>query len=94
MHQLDAVDLNLAPTTAIHLFSTVEWFGITVATFVADFWLNVHYGVCFILLPPLSPHPTTHLLPVHLPHTMALPKISAHLKKSAQKPLKSAFMDS
>jgi len=61
---LDAVNLKLAPTTARHLFSTVEWFGITVAAFMADFWLRVHYGMCFILLLPQTtacPPPTQPL---------------------------------
>jgi len=83
--------LKLAQTTARRLFSTLEWFGITVTVFMVDFWLRVHCGVCFILLPS---HPTTRPSSTHPPPHYANPKISAHLKKSAQKPLKPAFMDS
>jgi len=72
----------------------MEWFGITVAAFIADFWLRVYYGVCFILLPSLPPHPTAHPPPIHLPPCYTHPEISVHLKKSAQKLLKPAFMDS
>jgi len=88
---LDAVGLKLAPTTARRLFSTVEWFGITVAAF----WLKVHYGMCFILHPllPSAPLPSRPP-PNHPPLCYVRPEISAHLKKSAQKPLKPAFMDS
>jgi len=74
---LDAVDLKLAPTTARRLFSAMEWFGITVAAFMADFWLRVHYGVCFILLPPC---PTAQSPPTHPPPCYTCPEISAHLK--------------
>ena len=28
------------------LSCTVEWFGITVATFTANFWLTMYYGMC------------------------------------------------
>jgi len=80
---LDAVDLKLAPTTARHLFSTVEWFGITVVAFMADFWLRVHYAVYFILLLPLLPHTTTHPPPTH-PHTTLILKL-VPTQKSAQK---------
>jgi len=90
---LDAVDLK-SPTTARRLFSTVEWFGITVATFMADFWLRLYYGMCFIHLLPLPPYPTACPPPTHPPSQYACPEISAHLKKSVQKPLKPAFMDS
>jgi len=88
---LDAVSQKLALTTARHLFSTVEWFGTTVATFMADFWLRVHYGVCFI---HLQPHLTARPPPTHPRPCYIHPEISAHLKKSVQKPLKPAFMDS
>jgi len=75
---LDAVDLKLAPTTVRRLFSTVEWVGITVATFMANFWLRLHYGVYFILLPP---HPTAHPPPTYPSPCYARPEISAHLNK-------------
>jgi len=47
----------------------VEWFGITVAAFMTDFWLRVHYGVCFIRLPLC---PTTRPPPTHLHATLIL----------------------
>jgi len=66
----------------------VEWFGITVAAFMADFWLRVHYGMCFILLPLC---PTTHLPPTHPPSCYAYPEISAHLKKISSKAIKTSL---
>jgi len=54
------------------------------ASFMVDFWLRMHYGMCFILLLPL---PITYLPPTHPPPRYACPEISAHLKKSAQKPI-------
>jgi len=79
---MDAVDLKLAPTTARRLFSTVEWFGITLASFMADFWLRVHYGICFIHVPP---RPIARPPPTHSPPCYACPEISAHLKKNQLK---------
>jgi len=64
---------EISPSHVRHLFSTVEWVGITVATFMADFWLRVHYGVCFILLLPFPPHPT--LLPPTHPHATLVLKL-------------------
>jgi len=69
----------------------VEWVGITVATFMADLWLKLHYGVCFILLPPLPPHPTTHPPPTHPPPCYAHPEISAHMKKICSKAVKTSL---
>jgi len=63
--------------------------GIIEAAFMADFWLRMHYGTCYICLPP---HPKAHPPPTHPPPHYAHPEISAHLKKSAQKLLKPAFM--
>jgi len=43
--------------------------------------------------PPTPPTPPHHLPSSHPPPHYACPEISAHLKKSAQKPRKPAFMD-
>ena len=88
---MDAVDLKLAPTTVRRLFSTVERVGITVATFMADFCLGLHYGVCFILLPPLPPPPTAPPPPTRPPPRYARPEISAHLKKICSKAVKTSL---
>jgi len=82
------VDLKLALTTAKHLFSTVEWFGITVATFMVDFWIRLYYGVCFIHLPP---RPTARPPSTYPPLRYAYPEISAHLKKISSKAVKTSL---
>ena len=77
---MDAVDLKLIPTIARCLFSTVEWFEITVATFHGKFLVNsVPWSVFY---PPPAP-PSVLLQPTH-PHAIyARPEISSHMKQSA-----------